>query len=70
MFRSMRSLIETLHLRYLHLRFFRDVHIDVDTRRHYFSTLNETQVLAMHEKYKMDFKLFGYNIEPYLQYTS
>ena len=35
----------------------------------YFSTLDKQQVLRLYEKYKIDFLLFDYNLNPFLSYA-
>ena len=37
--------------------------------QYYFSKLNKKQLLELYHKYKQDFELFDYSIEPYLSYT-
>lgn len=36
-------------------------------KEEYFSTLKQSEVLQLYDKYRLDFELFGYSIEDYLQ---
>ena len=38
--------------------------------QYYFSKLNKKQILELYYKYKQDFELFDYSIEPYLTYAT
>ena len=36
----------------------------------FFATLTKTQIMNLHFKYRHDFELFDYSIEPYLTYAT
>lgn len=38
--------------------------------RKYFSQLNESELRALHEKYRLDFELFDYSVDDYLPFVA
>lgn len=41
-----------------------------DASKRYFSQLSKQEVKRLYEKYKLDFELFDYKIDDYLQYAT
>jgi hypothetical protein len=41
-----------------------------ETSKRYFSQLSKQEVKRLYEKYKLDFELFDYKVDDYLQYAT
>lgn len=37
-----------------------------DLAKKYFAMVNQTKILQLYDIYKLDFEMFGYDLEPYL----